>query len=265
MTPKESANIKLIMSEPMPPGPEVPAHRGWWQKAAELVARPGTTLDITGVREGYTDIGTFATTYNGVQMALRAYRAEKEGYDAFIIGCSTDMGLKECRALANIPVIGPTEATALLAATLGNKFSTFVFQPLMIPVTENAIKSAGVMDKCASVRCPPGLTAIKNSTMIASGKEDELLEMYTKEMSKAVNEDGAEVLFISCVPTSTWFYTKGVREVDGAPVLDQFSVSLKLAEMLVDLKRAYGTDVCRRSIYVSPPDGWEKQVPSIMG
>jgi Asp/Glu/hydantoin racemase len=83
-------------------------------------------------------------------------------------------------------------------------------------------------------------------------------------MAKAANEDGAEALFVSCVVTSAFLSMQGVREVSGTPVIDPVAASLKLTETLVDLKRAYGTGVCRRSIYTALVPGWEKQIPIIV-
>jgi allantoin racemase len=170
------------------------------------------------------------------------------------------MGLKECRALANIPVVAPTEASSLLAATLGEKFSVIDLQTFTKPVIEAAIRNAGVLSKLASIRSPEGLNAGKAFQMTFGGEADKLIELLTGEMKKAVKEDGAEALFVSCIVTSALVSEKGIREVAGAPVIDILAASLKMAEALVDLKRVYGIGVNRSSIYLSPSPGWEKQV-----
>jgi len=264
MTPKETVKTKILLCEPVPERKEVPPHRAWWQKTVELVARPGITMDYVDLKKGYMGLSTYEQAYNGIQMAQRAYEAEKKGYDAFIIGCASDMGLKECRALVNIPVVAPTEASSLLASTLGEKFSVIDLQPFTRPVIEGAIRSAGLLDKLASIRSPEGLTAAKSFKMTFGGEQEKLIELLTGEMAKAVKEDGAEALFVSCVITSALLTMQGVREVEGAPVIDQVAASLKMAEILLDLKRAYGTGVCRKSIYLAPSPGWDKQIPIIV-
>ncbi|OGO30167.1 MAG: hypothetical protein A2Z29_07735 [Chloroflexi bacterium RBG_16_56_11] len=261
MTPSKSAGIKILMCEPVPERPEVPAHRAWWQKTAERVARPGVTLDFKGLKKGYFGITTYEQAYNGVEMAQRAFEAEKKGYDAFIIGCASDMGLKECRALTGIPVVAPTEASCLVASTLGDKFSVIDLQGFTRPVIEGAIRNAGLSSKLASIRYPDGLTAGKAFQMTYGGKQDQLIEMLTSEMAKAVKEDGAEALFVSCIVTSALLNMKEVREVAGVPVIDILAASIKMAEAMVDLKRAYGISVCRKSLYLSPSSGWDKQLP----
>lgn len=258
---------KILFCEPVEEESEggTPPQLGWWQKTVELVGKSGTTVDFGGLRKAYSGPTPFAQSYNGIQMALRAHEAEKTGYDVFIIGCASDMGLRECRAMANIPVVAPTEATALLASTLGYKFSAINLQPSADAGIEEAIRNAGLVDKLASVRSPSGLTIEKAFQMsMSSDKEEQkkLVKMLTTEMSKAVNEDRAEALFISCTHTSAFFTMQGVREVEGVPILDLFAASLKLAETLADLERGLGTKVCKRSIYLAPPVDWEKQKPS---
>jgi Asp/Glu/hydantoin racemase len=80
-------------------------------------------------------------------------------------------------------------------------------------------------------------------------------------MVKAVQEDGAEALYISCLPTSAMVAMHRVFEVEGAPVVNMFAAGLKLAETLVALKRAFGTVVCKKSIYLGPHAGWEQEIP----
>jgi allantoin racemase len=259
MTPQET--IKVLFCEPVPVTPGSPAHHAWWKETVSRVARPGVTLDITGLKEGYYGITTYEQSFNAVQMAQRAYEAEKKGYDAFIIGCASDMALKECRALTNIPVVAPTEASALLAATMGDRFSVIDLQTFTRPVIEGAIRNAGVISKLASIRSPEGLDAAKAAKMSAGGQQDQLVDLLKAEMIKAVKEDGAEAVFVSCIVTSALVSMKKVWEIEGVPVIDILAASLKMAEVLTDLKRAYGMGVSRKSIYISPSEGWEKQLP----
>ncbi len=260
--PQKTQGKKLLLCQPLVEKSEPQPPWAWWRKTTELAAETGTTVDVGGLRKAYSGITTYEEGYGGIQMALRAHEAEKNGYDAFIIGCSSDMGLKECRALVNIPVVAPTESTVLLASTLGYKFSTINLQPSTNAGMENAIKNTGLISKLASMRCSPELTHAKTFDMMFGNEKEKqkLTDLLTAEISKAVTEDGAEAVFVTCTVTSSFLTMRGIREVAGAPVLDLYAAALKLAETLVDLKRAYGTAVCKRSIYLGPAAGWEKEV-----
>ena len=259
---KNKGAIKLMMSEPVF-GEAPRQHWPWLTKILDEVGQPGTTVDYVNLRHGYKVVRTYARAYNALQIVQRAYEAEKKGYDGLIIGCASDLGMKEARSMVDIPVVGATEAAALLACTLGNKFSVICTDPTACARTESLIKSYGLGDRLAGVSSPPGLTAHKNFAMVGEGEEGQkkVVEMLTAEMRRAVLEDRAEVVWVSCVPSSTCVAIHGVHEVEGAPVINLFAASLKLAETLASFKKAFGTVVCKRSIYLGPAPGWEQEIP----
>lgn len=261
---EKTSGAKIMFCEPIPERPEVPPHHGWWKKTVENIAKPGTTVDFVGLRGGYRQsTSTYQHSYNAINMAQRAYEAEKKGYEAFIIGCASDMGVKECRALVDIPVIAPTEATVLLASTLGRKFSIVDLQASTRSVIEEAVENAGIIDKLASIRYPSGIgmTAQKAFAMMRGDGLKDLTRILTDEMTKAIEEDEAEATFVCCVPTSASLTMQGIYKINGVPIVDQFSACLKMAELMVDMRRAYGTSVCKNSIYLGPLPGWEDDIP----
>jgi Asp/Glu/hydantoin racemase len=258
----ENINKRILLCEPVLETTEPQTEWDWWHNITKLIAEPGTEVYMGGLRKACYGMTTCEESFNSIQMAIRAYEAEQDGYDAFIIGCSSDMGIKECRSLVNIPVVAPTEAVAHLSYTLGKKFSAINLQPSLNDSIELALKNAGLIDRLASIRCSPELTHKKAFAMTFGSEEDQkkLVDLLTIEMEKAVKEDGAEVLFAACAITSSFLTMHNVHKVAGVPVLDLYAVSLKAAESLVDLKRAYGTSVCKNSLYLPPSTNWFKQV-----
>ncbi len=259
----QEKGIKIMVSEPMAGDSPAP-YWDWYQKTLKDVGQSGTTIEIIYLKKAYRSLSPYTQAYNAISTVQRVYEAEKKGYDAFIIGCATDLGLIESRALVNIPVIGVTEAAVHFAATLGNKFSIISVNPNACVRTENLVKSYCLGEKLASIRSVPGLTLAKNFEMMLGGEQDKLIQMIKKEMEDAVKEDGAEALFIPCLPTNTMLTMNGLHWVEGAPVIDLFSITIKQAEMMVALKRAYSTGVCKRSIYIPPYEGWDKDIPIVI-
>jgi len=267
MSQKEKSAVKIMVSDPIyNPGSQGPLVYGWYQKTINDVIRPGIKVDFTCLREGYfTTVGTpFPDAINAIGMVERAYEAEKKGYDAFIIGCVWDSDLREARSMVSIPVMAPTESSALLALTLGSKFSVITNSPPKAVKYRELIQSYGLKDRLASVRCPPEFASGTDCFQLMFAGESgqkELTEIVTAEMSKAVKEDKAEVVFYACTMGSTILTMHGVHNICGAVVLDPFVAALKMAEIQIDLHRAYGITVCRASIYQSPAPGWEQQRP----
>lgn len=238
--------------------------QGWYRETIATVARPGTAIDFVCIKEGYMDPTTpYTAFYNARGQIERAYEAAKKGYDAFIIGCAWDSGLKECRSMVDIPVVAPIESAALLSCTLGNKFSIIVMEQHWIPPFENMIRSYGLEDRLASIRCPRELVFADAIGMMFEGEEREakLVELLIEEMSKAVKEDGAEAVLVACTCTSSMLAKRHIYHVDGVPIIDGVAAAIKMAETLVDFRKSYGISTCKKGTHYPPPPGWEKDIP----
>jgi allantoin racemase len=251
-----------MLCEPIPS--ERPRqHWEWMAKVVDAAGAPGTVVDYVSLKQGYKNLSTYTRLYNSLQVVQRAYEAENKGYDAFIVGCASDLGMKEARSLVSIPVVGATESAIMTACTLGYKFSVICTERASCSRYESLISSYGFGERLASVRHPEGLTAQMNFAKMAQGgaSQREVVDMLIAEMRKAVIQDRAEVVWVSCIASSSMVTAHGVYEVEGAPVLNLFAAGLKMAESLVGFKRAFGTQVCRKSIYQGPSEGWEKEIP----
>ena len=98
--------------------------------------RPGTEIEIHGVRDeasatsariaGRAVNYAYLHRFHDTQIIENVRRAEREGFDAVIIGVLQDPGLAEARTVVDIPVIGygevsmlaPLEYSGLIWATL---------------------------------------------------------------------------------------------------------------------------------------------------
>jgi allantoin racemase len=172
--------------------------------------------------------------------------AGKQGYDAVIVGCFYDPGLREARELVSIPVIFPAEATMHVAATLGHKFSIIVGRRKSIPRMESNVYVYGLERKLASFRSV-------EFTVPRMGSEPEKLEKaILAEAKKAIEEDGAEVIVLGCTMQSG--FMKELTKKLKVPVLDAVVTSWKFAEMMADLHRKVGLAHSRLYGYEPPPD-----------
>lgn len=173
-------------------------------------------------------------------------RAEEEGYDAVVIGCFYDLGLREARELVRIPVIGPAETCMHIAATLGHKFSVLVGRRKWIPKMESNVHIYGLERKLASFR-------VLNFTvprMIA--EPEKLKEAIRREAQKAIENDGAEAIVLGCTIESG--FMKELIESLKVPVIDAVVVSWKYAEMMADLYRQMGLTHSKLFGYEAPPE-----------
>jgi allantoin racemase len=78
-------------------------------------------------------------------------KAEREGYDAFLIGNIFEPGLHALRELLNIPVLGLCEASVHLACLMAASFSVVNVNPKFARRVSENIASYGLVSRLASI------------------------------------------------------------------------------------------------------------------
>ncbi len=173
-------------------------------------------------------------------------RAEKDGYDAAIIGCFYDLALLEARELADkMAVIAPAQASSYIAATLGHKFSVIVTRDKCIPQMSDRMISYGMKEKIASFK---SLGLGVNELHV---NEQKTFEMMKNKAEEAIVQDGAEVIVLGCT-IQFGFYEK-LQEYLGVPVIDAVAASFKYAEYLAELKNRFNWVHSKKCCFESPP------------
>ena len=87
-------------------------------------AGTGTTVDVIHL-EGVPENIDYYYPKHLMELAIfRAVRRlEEQGYDAVVVGCCYDPGVKVARELVDIPVVGPLEAAMNHASYFGHRFT----------------------------------------------------------------------------------------------------------------------------------------------
>lgn len=202
--------------------------------------------------------------------------AEKGGADAAIIVCTDDPGLRFARQLVDIPVVGEFESTLHMAAMMGHKFGVLAWptRPFMAR-SEMKIRQYGLWDKaCYNPIEPvvePGPDAER--IVVTEGYADPkaFVEKYYIPAAQKLIARGAEVIIMDSTGLGLIAENAGFREVTDVgislkpknptvPILEVSTISLKFAEMMVDLQRLGINPVSRIGLYqkvdalVSPKD-----------
>ena len=195
-------------------------------------AAPGTEIRVVNLDEGPQSIESECEEALAVPDFLRkAKRAEESGFDAIICDCFGDPGVRAAREAVGIPVIGPGEASMLLAATLGRKFSVVTVLRSVFPMIEALAWHAGVDRKLASMRSVdiPVLELLDKERMVAALHE---------QMIHAIQDDDAHVLVLGCTGMMGVAKQLEARLAGSGlevPVVDPVAAALKQAETLVAL------------------------------
>ncbi len=224
-------------------------------KALEVQCKSAARLDtevyVAGVPVMVHEIDKYKSLmyYHKIQILNNMLKAEKEGYDAFVIGCSADAGLEEGREMLSIPVVGITHASMYVAAMLGERFAAISREDYIAERYLQQVKRYGLQSKYLQ------------GNYYFKASEEELASAFKNpgpvmESFKAVAEravaDGASVIIPQATFIALLAYKTGLTKVGNVPIIDIVGVAVKTAEMLVDLKKM-GIEVSRKlQVYGSP-------------
>lgn len=187
-----------------------------------------------------------------------ARNAKEEGFDAVVVNCFGDPMLWELRQALDIPVVGIGESAMLAATLMGYKFGIVHISPYNIPETEEHMAKYGVKDRCVGLRPIESWNSGLEEGLTQSA---ETVAAFIATARKLIN-DGAEVIIPGCslmsptmrlTPGAEALYPGGLTEVDGVPVVDVLSVTLKTAETMASLYRAGSGWISRKLLYAQPP------------
>jgi allantoin racemase len=221
----------------------------------ERVARPDTEFDIVNIGDVYPLLNNqwFYFRYMCADGTIdRVLWAEKQGYDAVFISCMLDIGMYECRELVDIPVTGPLESSALMACAMGRLYSILSVDYQDGQMMKMVLDMYGLSNRLASIR-PFDIDA--NDLYPGHSTPDEVVQAIVKAARRCVEQDGAEVLIPGCTLAGS-VLTKFLEDPHnslGAPMLDGMMTGFKMAEMMVDLRRAGVPIISRRGFFEKPP------------
>jgi allantoin racemase len=197
------------------------------EKQITLVKHPETKFEIFDYD---VNIPTFELCYLPIwirKVLTEAVQVEKKGFNAIVMGCFADPGVRECRQLVNIPVIGVGEVSMHMACMLGHKFSVLTTSESDLPPIENNAQLYGVSSRMSSLRSLDlNYSHLNNREYVK--------KRVINESENAIKE-GAQVIVLGC--TMLTDIAAQVQDAIGVPVVDPVLTAFKFAEMFVDLKR----------------------------
>lgn len=196
-------------------------------EAARAVASPGT--EIVGITPAFgaeSCEGNFESYLAAIAVMDAIQRYEGE-YDAVIQAGYGEHGREGLQELLTVPVVDITEAAASTAMYLGRSYSVVTTLDRTVPLIEDRLLLAGMMERCASVRSS-GLGVLE-----LEEDPERAVEAIVAEAERAVHDDRAEVIVLGCGGMAE--LKDRVVERCGVPVVDGVQAAVAVAEGLVQL------------------------------
>jgi len=176
-----------------------------------------------------------------------AVRAEREGYDAFVMGSFSEPFLREMRTAVDIPIISLTEASLLIGCSLGTKIGLISNAPNVAYMTKVSVAKHHLEERVVEVTAinPP-----MDEYELVAAREDptKLVEGFIACARRLITQ-GAEVIVPAEGVMAEILSKVGLNRIDEAVVLDVFGAAWCHALSLVRLRRGLGITTSRAWAY----------------
>jgi Asp/Glu/hydantoin racemase len=193
------------------------------------------------------------TEFRCAGQAIRnAIEAEKQGYDAFILGHFQDAGLDEIKASVDIPVIGLGETTMLYACTLGRKIGLVTIDRVFIPWHQDQITRYGLGERVVQVRAIDTSLDEFMGAFATSEGYDMIRARFQQQVSPMIADGIDVVIAAGGIPMLLFAREEGFQVAD-ATVLNGIPLVVKQAEMAIKLRAINGTGISRAGAFSKAP------------
>lgn len=184
----------------------------------------------------------------GADTLRKVKQAEKDGYDAAILGCFCDPALDAAKEICErMVVVGVMEASVHIAAQLAPSFSILAASKVSVEDFRTNLSKYGLTNKLASFRTldVPAVELMEDESVTSNRMK--------QEIAKAINEDGAEAIVLGCTLQLGHFLE--LQEKFGVPVIDPALAGLKTAEHFISLRDSLSWYTSKICTYSAPPKG----------
>ena len=159
-------------------------------------------------------------------LIAQGIQAEREGYQAVVVYCFSDLGVHALRENLQIPVIGPGAVTIAAADMLSVRFTVITTAEKNVPRTARRLQGSAVCrEKMAAVRA---MNIPVENLREDPGVTKSYLEAVCR---KAVEVDGSDTAILGCLGFAG--YGAEIQEKLGLTILDPACLSVSYAEACV--------------------------------
>lgn len=249
-----------------------PVYRQTLAAHARQVLEPGIDVRVHGLKPGtygdrYAPIHAIRYRYlealNEAQICEAALVAQREGYDAFALGCFHDPALREARSLVDIPVVGLSETCMLVACSLASRFALISLNRDQQIQHEELAAAYGLGSRVAAVvPMQPGI----DEYMLEADDETAvpIVEGFVVACRKAIAA-GAELIVPGDGFLNEFLYRRRFVAFEGAPIMDALGVLFHYAAFMARMQSSIGLRPSRLHHYATPPNDVLEQARAAAG
>ena len=193
----------------------------------QVAVGEGSTFTVEpidmGPRRYYENAVGLAMCVPGILLKLVE---RQHDFDAALIGCWGDPGLRAARTISAIPVIGAAEASVAQASGKALRFGIVTIESSDIPEIEAYVVGLEAIVRCAGVR------AVELPFYALVDDPAETLRRLV-EQSRPLIEAGAQAILLGCMSFGFYPFASRLQEAIGIPVIDPLLAGVSAARSAV--------------------------------
>ena len=226
------------------------------RRIVDKVKDVNTSVEIHGITKigGVTDQYRYLEYLETGEVLENVQRAQDEGFDAFLIGNIADPGIRECREIATIPVLGLCESAMHLACMMGANFSLVTLnEKFTARIVEN-VDRAGLRSRLNGVaRLKMDRILDLKEGFTNPQARQQIIDEFLKCAGTLV-EGGAEVVIPAGGVAMALLADAEVNNAGkGTPILNGITSLVKMGEMAVQMNRLMGGAFVSKRLSNAPP------------
>lgn len=165
----------------------------------------------------------------GAEVVRLCMQAERDGYDAAVIYCFSDLALDAARENVGIPVIGPGEVTLAAADMISQRFA------VVTTVSDNLWRTERRLMKQAVAREKMQAVLALDIPVVELRENPQITQQYLDRVcERAVKEYRIDTLILGCLGMAQ--YGEALEKKYGIKVLDPSFLAVGYAEYAARLK-----------------------------
>lgn len=200
------------------------------ERQQQLQERAGVEFEwkVREVPDGPCTIESIADEEACIPGTLRAaHQAERDGFNAVVLGCFADPGLERARSILRIPVVGAAESALHLACAIGASYAILTVSDEVVPLIQKAVAGAGLERRMASIR------TIGSSVLGVSDARETVVERLIHAGEMALSADGADTLVLGCMSLAFLDLSTTLEEQLQVPVVCPLAAAMESARRML--------------------------------
>jgi Asp/Glu/hydantoin racemase len=236
------------------------------RRVIENCCDPGTEVHLQGIH-GSAGIGVhyrFLEYHDTREVIYNAMRAEREGFDAFLIGNASDSGILAAREVANIPVLALTETSLLVSCMMGATVGLITVSDKWTPRILENVRRLNMESRVVGAEGLNTSPLELKKAMVNTNLRDAVVSDFMAAARRLLDK-GAEVIVPAGGDVIVFLAEAGIYQIERAPIVNGIVELIKMGETAVRLHRHTGRFTSKRFGFAPPSGDYLQRIRTFYG